>query len=145
MFLAPKVCHGCDESPCLSCGELVSDSPLLIGGNGNTFVLYFNVCRHSMVPVRKWLNLFCHCSRSYNVTCTEELARPGFPKTCCTIQDIPLIRSAVLAFLFFLYAVYKSNCVSAKAPRHELAPCYVVALLQSLTHSLPKLLVYSSN
>uniref|UniRef100_A0A3Q2EB47 Transmembrane protein 150A n=1 Tax=Cyprinodon variegatus TaxID=28743 RepID=A0A3Q2EB47_CYPVA len=28
---------------------------------------------------------------SYNVTCTEELPRPGFPKTCCTIQDIPLI------------------------------------------------------
>ncbi|KAF3850990.1 hypothetical protein F7725_012762 [Dissostichus mawsoni] len=40
------------------------------------------VMNHHVCPVENW---------SYNVTCTEELARPGFPKTCCTIQDIPLI------------------------------------------------------
>ncbi|KAM6944833.1 transmembrane protein 150A-like [Lycodopsis pacificus] len=40
------------------------------------------VMNHHVCPVENW---------SYNVTCTEELPRPGFPKTCCTIQDIPLI------------------------------------------------------
>ncbi|XP_029619242.1 transmembrane protein 150A isoform X2 [Salmo trutta] len=40
------------------------------------------VMNHHVCPVENW---------SYNVTCTEEMARPGFPKTCCTIQDIPLI------------------------------------------------------
>ncbi|XP_051923613.1 transmembrane protein 150Aa isoform X2 [Hippocampus zosterae] len=40
------------------------------------------VMNHHVCPVENW---------SYNVTCTEELLRPGFPKTCCTIQDIPLI------------------------------------------------------
>lgn len=94
------------------------------------------------------LNSLCHCCRSYNVTCTEELPRPGFPKTCCTIQDIPLIRSPVLLLLLtalqgFVSAEYKSNFVSAKAQRHELAPCYVVALWQSLTHALHKLHLFN--
>ncbi|XP_067084025.1 transmembrane protein 150A-like isoform X1 [Osmerus mordax] len=40
------------------------------------------VMNHHVCPVENW---------SYNVTCTEEIPRPGFPKTCCTIQDIPLI------------------------------------------------------
>ncbi|KAE8292536.1 Transmembrane protein 150A [Larimichthys crocea] len=40
------------------------------------------VMNHHVCPVENW---------SYNVTCAEELPRPGFPKTCCTIQDIPLI------------------------------------------------------
>uniref|UniRef100_A0A672RMF0 Transmembrane protein 150A n=1 Tax=Sinocyclocheilus grahami TaxID=75366 RepID=A0A672RMF0_SINGR len=40
------------------------------------------VMNHHVCPVENW---------SYNVTCTEETAKPGFPKTCCTIQDIPLI------------------------------------------------------
>ncbi|KAG7248576.1 hypothetical protein CRUP_000739, partial [Coryphaenoides rupestris] len=40
------------------------------------------VMNHHVCPVENW---------SYNVTCTEEMPRPGFPKTCCTIQDIPLI------------------------------------------------------
>ncbi|XP_061527027.1 transmembrane protein 150Aa isoform X2 [Phycodurus eques] len=40
------------------------------------------VMNHHVCPVENW---------SYNVTCTEELLRPGFPKTCCTVQDIPLI------------------------------------------------------
>ncbi|XP_038841067.1 transmembrane protein 150A-like [Salvelinus namaycush] len=40
------------------------------------------VMNHHVCPVENW---------SYNVTCTEEIARPGSPKTCCTIQDIPLI------------------------------------------------------
>ncbi|XP_061117800.1 transmembrane protein 150Aa isoform X1 [Conger conger] len=35
--------------------------------------------------------LFLCVCRSYNVTCTEETAKPGFPKTCCSLQDIPLI------------------------------------------------------
>ncbi|KAG2469059.1 T150A protein, partial [Polypterus senegalus] len=29
--------------------------------------------------------------RSYNVTCSEDTSKRGFPKSCCTIQDIPLI------------------------------------------------------
>lgn len=102
VFLVPQVCHGCDESPCLSCGELVSDFSVRCRTSGHTVWLHK-------------LNWLCHCCRSYNVTCTEELPRPGFPKTCCTIQDIPLIRS--------------QHSVHAKA--HESAPCYVVA--QSLT------------
>ncbi|XDV20960.1 hypothetical protein PO909_026160 [Leuciscus waleckii] len=40
------------------------------------------VMNHHVCPVENW---------SYNVTCTEETAKPGFQKTCCTIQDIPLI------------------------------------------------------
>uniref|UniRef100_A0A672LJU1 Transmembrane protein 150A n=1 Tax=Sinocyclocheilus grahami TaxID=75366 RepID=A0A672LJU1_SINGR len=40
------------------------------------------VMNHHVCPVENW---------SYNVTCTDETAKPGFPKTCCTIQDIPLI------------------------------------------------------
>ncbi|KAL2092179.1 hypothetical protein ACEWY4_011977 [Coilia grayii] len=40
------------------------------------------VMNHHVCPVENW---------SYNVTCTEEPSKPGFPKTCCTIQDIPLI------------------------------------------------------
>ncbi|XP_030227435.1 transmembrane protein 150A [Gadus morhua] len=40
------------------------------------------VMNHHVCPVENWY---------YNVTCTEEMPRPGFPKTCCTIQDIPLI------------------------------------------------------
>lgn len=40
------------------------------------------VMNHHVCPVENW---------SYNVTCTEETAKPGFPKTCCTLQDIPLI------------------------------------------------------
>lgn len=40
-----------------------------------------------------------HCymiHRTYNVTCNEETAKRGFPKTCCTPQDIPLIRFVLL-------------------------------------------------
>ncbi|KAJ8379306.1 hypothetical protein SKAU_G00000840 [Synaphobranchus kaupii] len=40
------------------------------------------VMNNHVCPVENW---------SYNVTCTEEAARQGFPKTCCTLQDIPLI------------------------------------------------------
>uniref|UniRef100_A0A8D3BAI3 Transmembrane protein 150A n=1 Tax=Scophthalmus maximus TaxID=52904 RepID=A0A8D3BAI3_SCOMX len=40
------------------------------------------VMNHHVCPIDNW---------SYNVTCTDDLPRPGFPKTCCTIQDIPLI------------------------------------------------------
>ncbi|KAK1806866.1 hypothetical protein P4O66_005348 [Electrophorus voltai] len=40
------------------------------------------VMNHHVCPVENWF---------YNVTCSEETAKPGFPKTCCTIQDIPLI------------------------------------------------------
>ncbi|KAM8866073.1 transmembrane protein 150Aa [Synchiropus picturatus] len=40
------------------------------------------VMNHHVCPVENW---------TYNITCAEELPRPGFPKTCCTVQDIPLI------------------------------------------------------
>uniref|UniRef100_A0A8C7WX87 Transmembrane protein 150A n=1 Tax=Oryzias sinensis TaxID=183150 RepID=A0A8C7WX87_9TELE len=40
------------------------------------------VMNHHVCPVENW---------TYNATCTEDLPRPGFPKACCTIQDIPLI------------------------------------------------------
>uniref|UniRef100_A0A8C2DF31 Transmembrane protein 150A n=2 Tax=Cyprinidae TaxID=7953 RepID=A0A8C2DF31_CYPCA len=40
------------------------------------------VMNHHVCPVENW---------SYNLTCTEETAKRGFPKTCCTLQDIPLI------------------------------------------------------
>ncbi|KAF5893721.1 transmembrane protein, partial [Clarias magur] len=40
------------------------------------------VMNHHVCPVENW---------SYNETCSEEKAEQGFPKTCCTIQDIPLI------------------------------------------------------
>ncbi|KAK2845860.1 hypothetical protein Q7C36_010714 [Tachysurus vachellii] len=40
------------------------------------------VTNHHVCPVENW---------SYNETCSEQKAEPGFPKTCCTIQDIPLI------------------------------------------------------
>ncbi|XP_030625069.1 transmembrane protein 150A-like [Chanos chanos] len=40
------------------------------------------VMNHHVCPVENW---------TYNVTCSEETARKGFPKTCCTPQDIPLI------------------------------------------------------
>ncbi|KAG5840311.1 hypothetical protein ANANG_G00187470 [Anguilla anguilla] len=40
------------------------------------------VMNHHVCPVENW---------SYNVTCTEETAKQGFPKMCCTLQDIPLI------------------------------------------------------
>lgn len=83
------------------------------------------------------------CCRSYNVTCTEELPRPGFPKTCCTIQDIPLIRCAVVPLLLdtvrLLVTENKTHFVSAKRLGHELASCHVAALCQSLTHALHNL------
>ncbi|XP_077417892.1 transmembrane protein 150Aa isoform X2 [Vanacampus margaritifer] len=40
------------------------------------------VMNHHVCPVENWF---------YNVNCTEEPPRVGFPKTCCTIKDIPLI------------------------------------------------------
>ncbi|MFT7817680.1 transmembrane protein 150A-like, partial [Arapaima gigas] len=40
------------------------------------------VMNHHVCPVENWI---------YNVTCTEETAKQGFPKTCCTLQDVPLI------------------------------------------------------
>uniref|UniRef100_A0A4W4G4D3 Transmembrane protein 150A n=1 Tax=Electrophorus electricus TaxID=8005 RepID=A0A4W4G4D3_ELEEL len=40
------------------------------------------VMNHHVCPVENW---------TYNVTCSEETAKRGFPKTCCTLQDIPLI------------------------------------------------------
>ncbi|XP_035291338.1 transmembrane protein 150Aa [Anguilla anguilla] len=40
------------------------------------------VMNHHVCPVENW---------SYNVTCAEETAKQGFPKMCCTLQDIPLI------------------------------------------------------
>ncbi|KAG9281837.1 transmembrane protein 150A-like [Astyanax mexicanus] len=40
------------------------------------------VMNHHVCPVENW---------TYNVTCSEETAKRGFPKTCCTPQDIPLI------------------------------------------------------
>ncbi len=82
---------------------------------------FFFKSGHSLVPglpAGNELNSLCHCYRSYNVTCTEELPRPGFPKTCCTIQDIPLIRSPVLplpltALQGFVSAeIQKQFCVS---------------------------------
>uniref|UniRef100_A0A3Q3WG01 Transmembrane protein 150A n=1 Tax=Mola mola TaxID=94237 RepID=A0A3Q3WG01_MOLML len=54
------------------------------------------VMNHHVCPVENW---------SYNVTCTEEQPRPGFPKTCCTVQDIPLIRSAPVPIPFDLVMV----------------------------------------
>ncbi|KPP61230.1 transmembrane protein 150A-like [Scleropages formosus] len=40
------------------------------------------VMNHHVCPVENW---------TYNVTCTEETAKQGFPKTCCTLEDVPLI------------------------------------------------------
>ncbi|XDV19986.1 hypothetical protein PO909_025372 [Leuciscus waleckii] len=40
------------------------------------------VMNHHVCPVENW---------TYNLTCTEETAKRGFPKSCCTLQDIPLI------------------------------------------------------
>ncbi|XP_028654243.1 transmembrane protein 150A-like [Erpetoichthys calabaricus] len=40
------------------------------------------VMNHHVCPVENW---------SYNVTCSEDTSKRGFPKSCCTIQDIPLI------------------------------------------------------
>ncbi|KAI5615682.1 transmembrane protein 150 [Silurus asotus] len=40
------------------------------------------VMNHHVCPVENW---------TYNVTCNDEPAKRGFPKTCCTLQDIPLI------------------------------------------------------
>ncbi|XP_062844756.1 transmembrane protein 150Ab [Trichomycterus rosablanca] len=40
------------------------------------------VMNHHVCPVENWM---------YNVTCSEETAKRGFPKSCCTPQDIPLI------------------------------------------------------
>lgn len=75
-LLVLQLRHGSDEPPCVSCRELVS-----------LFSLNLWMWVHNLNSLR-------HCHRSYNVTCIEELPRPGFPKTCCTIQDIPLIRSS---------------------------------------------------
>lgn len=136
-LLTLQVCHGCDESPRLSCGKLVSDF---------SFLVLIWKCLNMFNSFRPQLwagseqNSLCHCHRSYNVTCMEELPRPGFPKTCCTIQDIPLIRSPVPPLFLcvhqlFVSVEYQSHFVSVKAQRHELAPCYVVALWRSLTHA----------
>ncbi|XP_006625418.1 transmembrane protein 150Aa [Lepisosteus oculatus] len=40
------------------------------------------VMNHHVCPVENW---------SYNVSCSEETSKQGFPKSCCTLQDIPLI------------------------------------------------------
>ncbi|XP_019401560.1 PREDICTED: transmembrane protein 150A isoform X1 [Crocodylus porosus] len=40
------------------------------------------VMNHHVCPVENW---------SYNESCPVEPAQPGTPKTCCTLEDIPLI------------------------------------------------------
>lgn len=40
------------------------------------------VMNHHVCPVENW---------SYNLSCVEETPKHGFPKSCCTLQDIPLI------------------------------------------------------
>ncbi|XP_019341752.1 transmembrane protein 150A isoform X2 [Alligator mississippiensis] len=40
------------------------------------------VMNHHVCPVENW---------SYNESCPTEPAQPGTPKTCCTLEDIPLI------------------------------------------------------
>lgn len=64
--------------------------------------------------------------RSYNVTCIEELPRPGFPKTCCTIQDIPLIR-----FGLHLVNVFTKYRHVSKLPEAQIYP---FLLCGSVTH-----------
>ncbi len=64
-------------------------------------LLFYKSCFTELNPKCKKNPTYClDCSfmldslyhRSYNLTCTEETAKRGFPKTCCTLQDIPLIR-----------------------------------------------------
>ncbi|XP_059819953.1 transmembrane protein 150A-like isoform X2 [Hypanus sabinus] len=40
------------------------------------------VMNHHVCPVENWL---------YNESCSEETSKHGYPKSCCTIQDIPLV------------------------------------------------------
>ncbi|XP_041088278.1 transmembrane protein 150A-like [Polyodon spathula] len=40
------------------------------------------VMNHHVCPVENW---------SYNLSCAEETPKHGFPKSCCTLEDIPLI------------------------------------------------------
>ncbi|XP_032869941.1 transmembrane protein 150A isoform X1 [Amblyraja radiata] len=40
------------------------------------------VMNHHVCPVENWL---------YNETCSGETSKRGYPKSCCTIQDIPLV------------------------------------------------------
>lgn len=116
-------------------------------------LLLFNVRTTSEVFKSEHMNSLCHCHRSYNVTCTEELPRPGFPKTCCTIQDIPLIRSPVLPLLLhlllllctsvFVPAEYKSHFVSATAPEAWISTLLCFGSVTSLTHALHKLHLFN--
>ncbi|KAM4036188.1 transmembrane protein 150A isoform 1-T5 [Anomaloglossus baeobatrachus] len=40
------------------------------------------VMNHHVCPVENW---------TYNVTCSDDNAKQGTPKTCCTLDDVPLI------------------------------------------------------
>ncbi|XP_064421618.1 transmembrane protein 150A [Latimeria chalumnae] len=40
------------------------------------------VMNHHVCPVENW---------SYNKSCTDDTSKHGFPKSCCTLEDIPLI------------------------------------------------------
>nr|XP_056716556.1 transmembrane protein 150A [Euleptes europaea] len=40
------------------------------------------VMNHHVCPVENW---------SYNESCSSETAKHGYPKSCCTLEDIPLI------------------------------------------------------
>ncbi|XP_029960473.1 transmembrane protein 150A isoform X1 [Salarias fasciatus] len=89
---AEELCHS-SFSPLMSPRSQLTASPMTawivlpvslsaFSITGIWIVYAMAVMNHHVCPVENW---------SYNVTCTEELLRPGFPKTCCTVQDIPLI------------------------------------------------------
>ncbi|XP_040201905.1 transmembrane protein 150A [Rana temporaria] len=40
------------------------------------------VMNHHVCPVENW---------TYNVTCSDDTAKQGTPKSCCTLEDVPLI------------------------------------------------------
>ncbi|XP_042200437.1 transmembrane protein 150Aa isoform X2 [Callorhinchus milii] len=40
------------------------------------------VMNHHVCPVGNWF---------YNESCPEDTSKHGYPKTCCTVQDIPLV------------------------------------------------------
>ncbi|KAL7981298.1 hypothetical protein Chor_002194 [Crotalus horridus] len=58
---------------------LASEAPAVEGG-GERYAMA--VMNHHVCPVENW---------SYNESCSADSTKHGYPKSCCTLEDVPLI------------------------------------------------------